>query len=368
MVIGLDPLGDGLEVEADRQRDDRVEDLAARLVGAHEGAIHLEDADRQAAHVVDARVARAEVVEREVDAHRADAVERFEAARRADERALGQLEDQRIGRHARVCERRPDRALEVGLVELAARDVDRDPQLGIDLAQRREVGEREREHAAAERHDQTRLLRERDELVGRDPPARRVIPSCERLDRPDPPGRDLDDRLVGRDDLVALDRAAEIIGKLVALAQRREHLSRELRVVPTPGRLRPVHRDVGVAQQVARRRTRICGGDSDARRDHEWTRTDAKRLLKGLQHELCQRHGALRSRGYEDSELVAADARAELVGIRAGDDPARRDLQHLVTGAVAERVDHSLEVVEIDDHQRAIRRDVELRIDTAAQP
>ena len=69
----LDALGDGLQAEAARERDDRLDDVGAGRVRrevAHELDVDLEEVERELLEVGEAAVAGAEVVEGELAAER----------------------------------------------------------------------------------------------------------------------------------------------------------------------------------------------------------------------------------------------------------------------------------------------------------
>src|SRR6266851_3794732 len=71
LLFGLDALGDDLEAEAMRHRDDRVRDREAARIGrdlAHERDVDLEAVDGEALQVREVREAGAEVVDAERDA------------------------------------------------------------------------------------------------------------------------------------------------------------------------------------------------------------------------------------------------------------------------------------------------------------
>ena len=92
----LDALGDRRQAEALRQIDDRVHDLGAFDVGLHrqhERPVDLDLVEAKLAQMVQAGVARAEIVERNLDA---DVLERDEDGPRrgeiADQRGLGDFD------------------------------------------------------------------------------------------------------------------------------------------------------------------------------------------------------------------------------------------------------------------------------------
>ena len=106
-------------------------------------------------------------------------------------------------------------AEEVGVVELARRDVDR--HVHRSAVQTVEVGRLRaclRQHPFAEPHDQARLLGERDELDGRELACRRMLPADERLVARDLVAVEVDDRLVVEPELLARDALAELADPL----------------------------------------------------------------------------------------------------------------------------------------------------------
>src|SRR2546422_2473594 len=69
----LDPFGHNLDIETARHGDDRLRYFDVVRIGRevlHKASIDLDVADREALQIADRRVARAEVVDRQADAHR----------------------------------------------------------------------------------------------------------------------------------------------------------------------------------------------------------------------------------------------------------------------------------------------------------
>ena len=116
--------------------------------------------------------------------------------------------------------------------------------------------------------DRPVLLGERDELVRAEEAAGRVAPADERLDAVDPAGRELDDRLVEDDELAAADAPRELRARARGgRRSRRASSARRPRPGLLPPRLRRVHRDVGVAEQLVGPLDPVAPGrDADARR------------------------------------------------------------------------------------------------------
>ncbi len=113
--------------------------------------------------------------------------------------------------------------------------------------------------------------------------------------------------------------------------------------------LRLVHRVVGVGQHLQVAET-IEGGDTGAGRDVDDLVAERRRVPAQRLHQLARDHRRLLDGhlGQQHRELVAAEARQH-VGV-PGAGPQRRGdaLQHVVAGAVPERVVDILEVVEVE--------------------
>src|SRR5262245_13235553 len=130
LLLRLDALGHDLELEAVGEADDRERDHRVLRVGgdvAHERVVDLERVDREALEVGEARVPRAEVVDRDLHAR---VLEPAQRARRAlgvaHEERLGELELHQPGVHARLAQRVPHDRLEILLLELPRGQVDGD--------------------------------------------------------------------------------------------------------------------------------------------------------------------------------------------------------------------------------------------------
>ena len=170
------------------------------------------------------------------------------------------------------------------------------------------------EHVGGERARQPALLRERQEVCGREQPAPRVLPAHERLDAGDGPARQVGLRLVVQDELAVVDRVAQ-------LADEREPLAavvvarRQVDLVAGAHPLGLVHRDVGALQQPDRV-GRVLGveRDADARVDVDGDVLDVERALERVPQAQPRgaRRGLVAGREHE-RELVAAQPRERVV-------------------------------------------------------
>ena len=117
-----------------------------------------------------------------------------------------------------------------------------------------------------------------------------------------------------------------------------------------PGRLGLVERDVGVAEELARRAA-VADGDADARGHRDRRAVQIERLAEHLE----QPFGDELGRGSvvvalgEDDELVAAEPPDRLAAPQHGFEPGADRAEELIAGGVAERVVDLLEAVEVDE-------------------
>ena len=105
----------------------------------------------------------------------------------------------------------------------------------------------------AERQDQAGLLGEADEVGRRDQPALRMAPADQRLDAADGQAVGRDDRLVVHEQLAALQGESEVGLKLQQRDRPPVQRRIEHHVAVAAQLLRPVHRGLGVAEQIFRR-------------------------------------------------------------------------------------------------------------------
>ena len=180
------------------------------MIGAHDGgvavvagqaadeaAVDLQLADREPLQIGQARVAGAEVVDRQLHA---EPRQRFQAQQRLagvlHQDRLGQLQLEQCGGRPAARQRRGHAVDEVGLLELQRRDVDRDRQRHARAAPARRLAHRLAEHPVAERDDETRFLGHRDESRRRHLAQLGVAPAQQRLGADDGVAVDVDLRLV----------------------------------------------------------------------------------------------------------------------------------------------------------------------------
>ena len=127
-----------------------------------------------------------------------------------DHDALGDLQVQSRRVQARRHQRLPDIVTEARFAELTRRDVDADRE-AVRVRHRRlpllTLAARLDQHVAADLIDQPGLLGDADELVGGDHAPHRVIPAQQRFDADLRTAAQVDDGLIAKHELIALQRA-----------------------------------------------------------------------------------------------------------------------------------------------------------------
>jgi hypothetical protein len=158
---------------------------------------------------------------------------------------------------------------------------------------------------------------------------------------------DLQQRLL--DHLAQLGLASETVGHAAV------HLLVEDRRAPAAPALGSVHGEVGGADQVGRAHPVGAQRDPDRDPDAQVAALDAERLLHRAQDPLGdhRRLGRLGEPLQQHRELVAAQARDGVAGAQRAGDPLGEGDEQLVADGVAEAVVDLLELVEVEEQQRA---------------
>jgi hypothetical protein len=187
--------------------------------------------------------------------------------------------------------------------------------------------------------------------------AHRVLPAHEGLGAGERAGLQVDLRLVVHDELVVGEGRPQLGGQGQPVQARLVALAAVVGV-RAAGVLRLVERDVRALEQLVERRGVLrVAGDADAALDRQPQPVEDDRLGEHLEQPAGQDVRVLgrREAAEQHGELVPAEP-ADRVGLRSRLGDAVRDLgeQH-VPGGVPERVVDLLEVVEVDDQQRALR-------------
>ncbi|MEZ5182317.1 MAG: hypothetical protein R2702_10650 [Acidimicrobiales bacterium] len=359
LLLELDALGDHVDAERVAEADDRLQQhgvgLAVHRLG--EGPVDLQHVDRQGPQVVERRVPGAEVVDGHPDAERAELLEDVDVGRPdVDRHALGDLEHEELRGQPGGGEHPADLLHQVGVLELAARQVDVQLEVGRHLALGPPVRRLPRRHLE-DRHpdvaDHAGLLGQLDERGRAHQAAHRVVPAQEGLEGDDPAGHQVDDRLVVAEELVLPDGLAQVLAELEALEGTDAHLALELPERRLPRALRRVQRDVRVGEQVGPRAGPggIGGRHADAGPGEDLATVEGEGHVERLEDPGGHVGRVLAALHLleEDAELVAAEPSHGVAGADAAAQAGGHGREEAVAGRVAERVVHRLEVVEVDE-------------------
>ena len=166
-------------------------------------------------------------------------------------------------------------------------------------------------------------------------------------------GAEVEERLVVHDELVALDRSAEVRLQGDALERLLAQALVEHRAAAGAALLRRVHRGVGVAHQAVGVRRMVVGGDADGDGEEELAAVeDERRGDRGVETVGDRVDPIGVGVGHEDRELVAAEARDRRLARDGVGEAARDLLEDPVAGRVTEAVVDQLEAVEVEEHHR----------------
>ena len=196
-------------------------------------------------------VAGAEVIDRDLHAELLDLGEPAGGLLDvAHQRRLGDLDRQRRGVQAAVGERVFDVGRDLIGVELAPGDVDGHADRIPGRSPRGALSAGLLQDPPADLRDQPRLLEQRDEVVGLKDAARRVAPADQGLHSGGAHVAQVDRGLIGEEELVLLESFAQVHLEFHAVLDDVLHAGLEHGVAVLAVPLGPVHRDVGVAQQL----------------------------------------------------------------------------------------------------------------------
>lgn len=128
----------------------------------HEAAVDLDRIEPRSAEIAERGIACAEIVERQLDAQPSQLVQDLERSGiSVDEHAFGHFQLQPPRLQAALGKRRHHGADKAGMGKLLGRDIDRDPYIFRPACRFLACGP---QHPFADRSDQPRLFRDRNEL------------------------------------------------------------------------------------------------------------------------------------------------------------------------------------------------------------
>lgn len=189
-----------VQLEVMRHADDRIDKRRIFHIDvdvAREILVDLQRVNREQLQITQRRIARSEIVDRQMDAHRFQFDHRRNRTRRSLDDAFGQFQLQILRLKAGFSQSAVDQVAKIRLRELARRNVDGDAELrqprvlpGFVL----QAGVSHNEFA--ELDDRAGFFRNRDELTRRNRPHMRMHPADERFHADDRTGFDIDLRLV----------------------------------------------------------------------------------------------------------------------------------------------------------------------------
>ena len=244
---------------------------------------------------------------------------------------------------------------EVRVAELHRRDVDR--HLEARPAQQVLAGPVDDE--AADLVDETGLLGDRNEERRRDGAELLRGPAHQRLDADDGQIAGAHDRLVEDPEVALLDRPAERGLDLLLLERARLHRRVIGDRLALGAVLGVIHRDVGAADDLARRQAGADGdGVADRDGDVELEAVDGEGLVETVDDRRRRPGGGVAHRlaDQSDRELVAADAGEDGVGRKYRVQAGGQRLDQFVAAVVADRVVDRLEAVDVEIDDRELAR------------
>ena len=175
---------------------------------ADEAAVDLQFVEDGLVQIADRRIAGAEIVERDADAERAQALQHVERrAVVAKENALGDFELDAIAGKFVAAKRFAHNIGQRRRDDLLGADVERD---GDRVRPRRGRAARFVDDPIADGDHQAGFLGDRDEDVGRDIAALRVVPADQRFEPDQLLGLGIDQRLIDEVELLRCERLAEV--------------------------------------------------------------------------------------------------------------------------------------------------------------
>ena len=345
------------------RRDHGLDDRAVRVAvePGDERPVDLDRVERQVLQVGQRRVAGAEVVEHEPDAHVAQPAERPDPdLGLVHHDALGDLELERRRVEPGLGQDRVDLVDEVRLAELAGRQVDRHHQARAARAGRRATRVAWRQ-AVSSTHRPSGTIRPVSSASGMNDSGgtRPRTGCCQRTSASKPTIRsvvEVDQRLVVDAQLAALDRAPEVVLHVDPVHRLVGHRRLEQRRSAADGvGLGADHRDLGLAEHLVRRRpARPADGDPSDALMNQSRPPIGNGARSSCADPLGDPAGVVDvdDRVEDDPELVAAEARDRVARPERADEALADRGQEPVADGVADALVDDLEPVEVEQDDR----------------
>ena len=251
LLQGLDAFRGRDHVAVGGDADHRADDRGRGGIAGHfldEAAVDLDLVEREALQILQRGIAGSEIVERDVNAERAELVQRHQ--RRVvigDQHRFGDLEFEPARVEPGLGQCGCDLQRQRFRLELDRRDVDGDADMGRPGGG---FGAGGAQHPLPDLLDQAGFLGDRNEIGGRDHAAHRMPPAQQRLAAGDLVAAQVDQRLVMEFEAAFRQRGAQIALELAAEVGLGFHRRIEEAIGPAAGRLRGIHRKIGALEQA----------------------------------------------------------------------------------------------------------------------
>ena len=320
---------------------------------ANEGPVDLQPVDGEARQVGERGIASAEVVEGNAYPQPFERIDRaYGAGGILHHRTLGQFEFQAMCRQLAVGEHGGDQIWQLDEVEVTRRKVDCDPQLrshGLLPDYRLTAGFLE--HPLADGDDQPGFLGDGDEGIGHHQAMLGMLPTNQGFDADDLSREQRKQGLVVQDKLFPADDFAHLFGHATSAADG--ILGVEAMAAAT-GTLAVFESGIGHGKQAFGIQS-VCwvAGDADADRQFVLVALDDERCCQDAAYASCHlgAQTLVVDTTQDERELVAADARHQVIGAGGGGQ-ARHDFeQNLVGSDLTEAVIDLAEAVDVEQQQ-----------------
>ena len=213
------------------------------------------------------------------------------------------------------------------------------------------------QHPLPDLLDQAGFLGDRHEIGRRDHAAHRMPPAQQRLAAGDLVAAQIDLRLIVQLERALRQRRAQIRLQLAAMIGLLLHRRVEEAIGSAAGRLRGIHREIGVLQQIEQIGAVARGDrDADAGVAGKLMAMAVERRPQRLIDPRDQRVDILGALDavLQDGEFIAAEAGDEILRPDRLAQPLRDALEELVADQMSQRIVDALELVDVDIEDREL--------------